>query len=243
VSRYTAERFAHFDRIADLACGIGGDLVQLARHSRVLAVDSDPVRLRMAAANTEVYGVLENCEFLLADLSQLETPDVQAIWFDPARRTDGRRRVSMRDYSPPVLEMLDRWRPTVRAVGIKVAPAVPYEEFPEDCEVEFISDNRELKEAVLWFGQLKTAERKATALPSTASLVLKAVSPTPVSAPGAYLYEPDPAVIRGHLIEQLAEEIGAWRTGEEIAYLSSDDLAETPLARAYHVLEVLPFSL
>src|SRR5436190_2900781 len=42
-ARHRAERFARFERVADLCCGIGGDLLALAQTSAVLAVDVDPV--------------------------------------------------------------------------------------------------------------------------------------------------------------------------------------------------------
>src|SRR5215468_3042010 len=56
VARYRARRYAHAGRVADLCCGIGGDLIALAQDHAVLAVDIDPLHLRMALANAAVYG-------------------------------------------------------------------------------------------------------------------------------------------------------------------------------------------
>lgn len=63
---------------------------------------------------------------------------------------------------------------------------------------------------------------------------------------GAFLYEPDGAVIRAGLVAHLAERLGARPVGPRIAYLTGDtplpaDLA--PLVRAWRVREVLPLHL
>ncbi|WP_055083327.1 class I SAM-dependent methyltransferase [Kocuria salsicia] len=58
-----------------------------------------------------------------------------------------------------------------------------------------------------------------------------------------YLYEPDGAVIRAGLVTDLAQRLGAHLVHPSIAYLSSDTLVATPLARAYEVREVLPHTV
>jgi hypothetical protein len=65
----------------------------------------------------------------------------------------------------------------------------------------------------------------------------------PLSAPDAYLYEPDPAVIRAHLVGELAAQLGAAQLDASIAYLTGRHPLNTPLARCWRVLEWLPFSL
>ena len=58
-----------------------------------------------------------------------------------------------------------------------------------------------------------------------------------------FLYEPDPAVIRAQLVADLAGQLGAAQLDAEIAYLTANALTPTPFARAWRVLEWLPFSL
>jgi hypothetical protein len=63
---------------------------------------------------------------------------------------------------------------------------------------------------------------------------------------GAYLYEPDGAVIRAGLVQQLAALLpGGRRIAEQLAYLSADAVAGGPagLARGFRVLDVLPYSV
>lgn len=68
----------------------------------------------------------------------------------------------------------------------------------------------------------------------------------PVGSIGAYLWEPDGAVIRGGLLGTLARKLGAHTIDDSIAYLSSDDASQaaldSPLARAFRVREVMPFT-
>ena len=161
---------------------------------------------------------------------------------DPARRKGDRRFLSPGDYLPSVhLEQLFAVTPHV---GIKVAPGIPYGKIPPDCEVEFISEAGACKEAVLWFGNLKTdADRRATLLPSEETLVFRPSPKAPANPPGAFLYEPDRAVIRAHLIDQLAEDLNGWKLDPQVAYLSADHRVETPFARCYRITDIIPFGL
>ena len=45
VARHRSGRYAGASQVADLCCGIGGDLIALAEGRRVLAVDRDPLQL------------------------------------------------------------------------------------------------------------------------------------------------------------------------------------------------------
>ena len=65
----------------------------------------------------------------------------------------------------------------------------------------------------------------------------------PLAPPAAYLYEPDPAILRARLVAALAEQLGAAQLDREIAYLTADQAVATPLARCWRVLEWLPFGL
>jgi hypothetical protein len=244
VARYRARRFAPFDRVGDFCCGAGGDTVALAAVSRVVAVDHDPLRLAMARQNATAYGVAERVTFHEADLRTMPLPDVRAIFCDPSRRVGGRRRLSVKDYEPP-LDVVSAWRERVSAVGVKIAPGASWDELREfDAEAEFISVDGALKECVLWFGPLRTAGRRATLLPGPYTLATGGPSPRPRLGPmGAYLYEPDPAVLRAGLVTDLAERLGASQIDDDIAYLTMDELRPTPFATAFRIEEALPFQL
>lgn len=246
IARYRAGRYAPFGPVADLACGIGGDALPLAAGHLVLAVDRDPLRLAMLRENARVCGVAGRVLPVRADLERFALPRVDALFCDPGRRDAGGRRVfSVAGYQPSFAQIL-RWRTVIPALGVKVSPGIVREEWPapDRAEVEFISEGGALKEAALWFGPLQSAERRATLLPSGATLVgAGPISPGPIAPPSRFLYEPDPAILRAGLVDLLAEQLGAAQLDPDIAYLTADNLTTTPFARAYRVEETLPFSL
>jgi hypothetical protein len=145
-----------------------------------------------------------------------------------------------RSYAPPLDQVL-AW--PVRALGAKVAPGVDHESLPAHLEVEVVSLRGEVKEAVLWAGAARRGHRRtATLLPYAAQLVDRGAV-AQVAAPGAFLLDPDGAVVRAHLVAELAEDLGGWLLDPTIAYVSADSATPTPFGRWLRVLEVLPFSL
>ncbi|MEU6330368.1 class I SAM-dependent methyltransferase [Streptomyces sp. NPDC047049] len=248
--------------LADLCCGIGGDAIALARAGiRVLAVDRDPLACAAARANAEALGLAELIEVRCADVTDVDTGGYDAVFVDPARRSKARggRIFDPEAYSPPLSWAIEAARKAPVA-ALKIAPGVPHEALPEDAETEWISDGGDVKEAVVWFGTAEDAAedraedaaqdgagritpggRRATLLPAGDSL-LGAGLPDPEPGPvGDWLYEPDGAVIRAHLVADVAQQIGGRLIDPTIAYLTADRQAETPYATAYAITDVLPF--
>ncbi len=246
ISTYRAQRFADagMKSVVDLGCGIGGDALGLTAVSHVIGIDLDALRLRMAQENVRVYGRNGRFQLLQADIQTLPPFPVDGVFFDPARRDEqGKRIYSVAAYRPP-LSMIDSWRQEARGTAVKISPGVNYEEIPVDAEVEFISRNGEVKEGVLWFDDLRTsADRRATLLPDGHTLSQQAHDEIALSDVGTYLYEPDGAVIRAHLVEELACQLGATKIDPDIAYLTSDTFMSTPFARCFQVQDAFPFQL
>ena len=70
---HSARRFAGLNLVADLCCGIGGNLVALAATARhVLAVDADSETLRFAVRNARVHGVADRVTAVRADVLALQ---------------------------------------------------------------------------------------------------------------------------------------------------------------------------
>jgi hypothetical protein len=252
VSSYRAQRYHGFGTAADLGCSIGGDTLALAEVALTTGVDLDELRLRMARENLANVYPERRSSFVLADLrSGLPFKrmglkrDQFALFFDPARRKEGRRAFSVRKYHPP-LQLIESWLPDFPALGVKISPGVDLEELaPYEAEVEFISLRGELKEAVLWFGPLKSAYRRATVLPGPHSFHSSRnnMERLGLSDPQAYLYEPDPSILRAGLVGPLGESLAATQLDEEIAYLTSPELKQSPFVRAWKLEDWLPFNL
>lgn len=246
VAIYREKRFREkgFQQVADLGCGIGGDAIALANHMQVIGVDRDRLRLAMARENLRAYDREDRFAPLQADITELGPMPLAALFADPGRRDPrGRRLHSVHDYDPP-LSVLQHWRKTTPHQSIKISPGVDYAELPEEAEVEFISVGGDVREAVLWFGDLRTtAGRRATLLPGEQTLTDSSGDEVPISYPRAFLYEPDGAVIRAHLVEQLARKLMAHKIDDTIAYLTADQAHATPFARCFRIEDVFGFNL
>lgn len=67
IAKHIADRCC-CDIIVDAFCGAGGNAIQFAfTCERVIAIDIDPEKLRLAKNNAEVYGVADRIEFVLGD--------------------------------------------------------------------------------------------------------------------------------------------------------------------------------
>jgi SAM-dependent methyltransferase len=255
VSSYRAGRYRDFSQVADLGCSAGGDTLALAAVAPTVGIDLDPDRLALAAANLQATGLAGRARLVQADLTAplpLAPAPGLALFFDPARRSAGRRVFSVHAYHPPLAVVKD-WLPAYPALGVKISPGVKLAELAGyPAELEFISLQGQLKEAVLWFGPFRTVQTRATLLPGPFTLVAAGrpgagfeppESGLPLREPQAYLYEPDPAVLRAGLVEALGEQLGAAQLDPDIAYLTADQQTSTPFARVWAVEEWFPFNL
>jgi len=245
MAAHRARRFSGSAATADLCTGIGGDLIFLAgaggagHRGPVTAVDVDQVHSRIAVHNAGVYGVASRVTAMVGDVRETDLGGFEAVFADPARRTGGRRLGSGRS-EPPLswcLGLADR----VPSVAIKAAPGLAHELVPDGWEVEFVADGRDLKEAVLWSPAWATARRRATVLPGRHELVATAGPPVETRAPGRYLIDPNPAVTRAGLVEDLARDLGAWKIDPQIAFLATDAEVQTPFGRTLQVHASLPW--
>jgi len=244
VARHRAARLQAFEArsLVDLGCGIGGDLLAAAEVGIVCAgIDLDPVRVAVAEANLAALGLPG--AVLVADATEVDTTPFDVAFADPARRSARGRTFSVDDWTPPwsFVEGLLR-----RDSCVKVAPGIPHDLVPDGVEAEWVSDHGEVKEAALWAGSLATCARRATVIGRGGLATLTeeddpgatAVGTGPV---GAYLYEPDGAVIRAGLVTAVAAGVGGWLPDEHLAYVSSDAAYRSPFARGYRVREELPY--
>jgi hypothetical protein len=295
IARYRAARFGGARRVADLCCGIGGDLLALASGREALAVDRDDVHARLALHNAAVYGQAKNARAVVADVRDIRLDDLDAVFIDPARRSgpgtapvradgapagagggsarsggaSGPPRRFRTGQSEPPLDWCFALAERVPAVCVKAAPGLPAGFIPDGWEAEFIADGRDLKEAVLWSPALATAPvagsggpRRALVLSGSVAHALVACpgDPVPVTEPREYLLDPNPAVTRSGLVEDLARSLAAGRAPDgspagdgdgagdvakidpQIAFLTLNRPVQTPFARTLRVLDSAPWN-
>ena len=243
VARYHANRFLEsgVSRVVDLGCGIGSDSMAFLRAGLdVIAVEVDPTTATVAQAN-----LANRAEVICADASevieQLLTPGA-GVFCDPARRNDHGRVWRVEDFTPDwsiVTRLLDGGR----TAGVKLGPGLPHFLIPDAVEVEWITHRGETVEVGLWAGVGSIPGRRSALIMPEARLTVTKAPPLPVRDLGRYLYEPAGAVIRAGGIPELGNQLGAGLLHPQVAYLTSDQLGDTPFATAFEVRQQLPFHL
>lgn len=246
IAAWRARRFRDIGKVADLCCGIGGDLIGLAQRSEdglVLAVDHDPLHLAMARANANVYAVRDRVEFREADVRDVDLSSCGGVFIDPARRA-GQDRFATGESEPPLdwsVALGDR----VANVGIKAAPGIPHEIVPAEWELEMIALGADLKEAVLWSPSIARATSSATVIRDDGVHHLRPVpgDPVPARTPEAdeVLLDPNPAITRAGLVEDLARCVGADKLDDKLAFLVSATTTSTPFARSLPIVASMPW--
>ena len=238
-------RDAGFTRVADLGCGIGGDALGLAALGlRVSAVDADEVTAAIAAYNLAPFG--DDVEVHHGTAEDADLDGIDAVWLDPARRTAGHSetaRTRPEDWSPALDWVFDLARRL--PVGVKLGPGLDRDLVPEDVEAQWVSADGSTVELVLWSGALarEGVRRAALVIRGDSAHELTAqtdAADEPVRELGAYLHEPDGAVIRARLIGEVARALEAGMLDEHIAYLTSDAALTSPFVATFRVREVLP---
>jgi hypothetical protein len=178
-----------------------------------------------------------------ADATGVPVEKFDAVFADPARRRAGRGRVmDPRSWSPP-WDFIAGLPGRVPRTVLKLAPGIDHALLPPGAEGEWVSVAGDMVEAAFWCGPLAGPPRRAALLPSGAGLTGSGLAAAPVGPVGAFLYDPDPAVVRSHLVAEFAATVGGRIADPEIAYVYTDDEAETGFARRLRITDVLPFSL
>jgi hypothetical protein len=234
VAQHRARRLAGLT-VHDATCSIGTELAALRNSAAyVVGSDVDPVRVAMAAHN--VPGV----DLCRADALRPVTRDT-VVLVDPARRSGGRRRFNLSDYTPPLDALLDVYRG--RELVVKCSPGIDFGELSRlgfRGEIEITSLAGSVREACLWSAGLSEVTRRATML-DTGEVVTDAdPDDCPVAPAGRWLVDPDGAVVRAGLVRHYAARHGLWQLDPEIAYLSGDRLPDN--VRGFEVVEELSFS-
>jgi len=257
-----AEHAAVFARagvrsVADLGCGIGADSLEFARASlETVSVELDPLTASFAAANLADFS---GSRVVVGDVTNFDPESfrdgtgeaVQGIWLDPARRD---------------LTGVVKLGPGMPHEAIVRPEDIRSEANPHPrVTAQWVEHEGSLVELVLWFNALaqEGVARTVTVLrqeatgqaedkglrihKTTLSSPYSAEQVTPVDekqtrlpSPGEYLYEPSGAVVRAHLVQELAQELGANLIDPHLAYLTAAEAVQSPLAQCYEVLEEIP---
>src|SRR6478735_9333886 len=237
VARHRAARLAGIG-VHDVTCSIGSDLTALAAvDGLAVGSDLDPVRVRMARHNLAAAGF--DPRVVVADALTRTTRGLLG-YADPARRDGGGRRITSGSTVPPIADLDAAYAD--RAPVLRVPPGIDYDALARPGEVELVSLDGVAREAVLWPPELAGPARRATVLTSAGSdwaVTSDDPDDAPVGEPGEYLVDPDPAVVRAHLVRHYAVRHGLWMLDPHLAYLTGPALPAG--TRGFRILDRAPY--
>ena len=192
LARYKARRFAAARNdsppvdgtIWDLCCGLGGDALALATvvadtpGGGLVAVDQSAAAVELTRHNLAVAGPTNSSTDRMscrcADVAEILVANGDLLHVDPDRRVDGRRTTQW-DHLSPEPEVIGRLLRSAAGACVKLAPAMgpdPTDPHPLPArypvEWEWLGDEREAKQLLLWTGRLAPSPgaRSATVLAS-----------------------------------------------------------------------------
>lgn len=247
VAAHRAARLAGH-RVHDVTCSIGGDLAALSQtagpRSAIgpLGSDLDRVRLAMARHNLAASGLRAG---LFAADARTVTSRGTIRYADPARRDSAGRRITSTETIPSVAE-LDAADPE-RLPVLRLPPGIDYDALGRPGEIEIVSLDGVVREAVAWPPLLAGVARRATVLRSDAGrggvpvfeLTSNDPDDAPVAAVGEWIVDPDPAVVRAHLVRHYAARHELALLDPHLAYLTGS--RPPPGVRAFRVLDTAVF--
>lgn len=257
ISQYRIEKakkiFPKAKRVFDLGCGIGIDSLAFSKYFDVISVEKEIDRFEICKYNLEKTKIQGKASVLHADIQELvnEIKPEDIVFLDPSRREDSKKLRSIFDYQPS-LEIIKSILKKTLNIIVKISPAVDMQEllnaeFSSGFNLELISEDNQLKEAVLWFGERDTNKSIATILPQKVSIQGDIDDKISFSEYlydsdeiddkdyrnkdqiinennliGKFLVEPDASIIRAGLIDKLKESLALEKIDNSIAYLVSD---------------------
>lgn len=180
VAAYKASRFPAGVPVADICCGVGGDLCALAARGPVLGVEKDAITVFVAGMNLkrgnfEPFKMKDlppdykyhfsGCQVMEEDAEnftkKFSSRKIPYVHVDPDRRPAGLRSTRMEFFSP-TQETLDKILARRTLSAVKLSPASePPDAWRERGEMEWISRDGECRQLVAWFPDMKKPENSA----------------------------------------------------------------------------------
>lgn len=232
VAEYHGSLFPPDAPVVDLTAGIGADLIGISSRGFAVGFEIDPLRAEYANHNLAVY--LRPAKVEVLD-SLTAVWDAAYAFADPARRVEGRRTLDLGEFAPDPRAIAERFRKLSLGV-MKLSPMLTDEALGAlGTRVEFVSFDGECREALTFAGSEAVPGRFAVHVESGERLEASPM-PAAMDSPAEYLFDADPAAVRGHAIGTLCERHGLVPLGDSNGYLTGDAAVESPWLRTYRVL-------
>ena len=257
-AQHKASLASDLTRVADLTGGMGIDSLALARVAEsVDYVERDPALCRLMEHNTKALGINNisvHCADSIQWLASQETFDL--LYLDPARRVaSGRKVAAFEDCTPDFLSSLPLLLTHGRRLLVKASPMIDIDmavhQLPSVSDVHVVSLDGECKEVLFLCGlpcdepqihcTLLSSKTSCTGSVGFTRSAEAAAIPTYAASVGAYLYEPDAALMKAGPFRLLCQWYGLQKLAPNTHLYTSDCLVKDFPGRTFRVLrEVKP---
>ncbi|MBT7255787.1 MAG: hypothetical protein HN882_12350 [Planctomycetaceae bacterium] len=243
--------------VTDLCCGIGGDLMALAKSFDVIGVDIDPTTAWIAQHNINVTKTIGTAKLLASDASNMDLESTDWVHLDPDRRADGQRHTAIEGYCPPpsfVEWLLTRNRLDQHGLSIKLAPATQIPEHWHSKMVccQWIQSRGECRQQLAIFStssQPRTTQAVGVAANGTAEWVFSVAqgklhdsSDVAIAETcKTYIYEPAPAIRAAGLNNSWAHQYQLDAIHRRFSYYTSNELLSPTGGSRFRVIEEMTF--
>lgn len=240
--------------LIDLTGGFGVDSYYFSKKNEsVVHCEIGQELSAIAAYNAALLGQ-DNTRFICDDgLQFLENTDQHfgSIYIDPARRSSAGKVFMLKDCTPDVVENLDLLLSKGTAVLIKTAPLLDIsaglKELKQVAEIHIVSVRNECKELIWIIGQATDTRTKIVC--TTLNAVQKQFSffigdEVPAAATGsvttgAYLYEPDVALLKSGAFNLIAERYQLQKIHQQTQLYSADEIHSDFPGRIFKIDQVM----
>lgn len=254
VAKFHASLFLASDRVLDMTLGLGVDAYYISqRVNSLCAIELDP-DIALAAAHNYDFEVIchDSVEWLKHSKEHFD-----AIFVDPARRAEsGARLYGLSDCAPDVLAHLPLIMAHTRRLLVKASPMIDVAHSvrslaPHLTDVWAVSVKNECKELLLQldFSQSCTnvalhAIDFATEVRQFSTTLSSSTSEVSYALPsvGAFLYEPNAAVMKIGAWNALARDFGVCQVAQNSHLFVGEHRCDDFPGRTFIVQEIVPFS-
>ncbi len=227
--------------LLDLTGGFGVDSYYFSKHfSKVISCEIDRGLAEIVRHNFKQLG----CEARIVSENGLEYVKklkikVDWMYLDPSRRSDSKQKVFLlEDCSPNIVSSKSRLFEYTDNILVKASPLLDIssalEKLTDVCEVHCVAVSNEVKELLLVLKKdykgavaLKTVDIKKTGT-ITFDAVYGAKSKVQFALPKTYLYEPNAAVLKAGLFNEVSTKLELYKLHNNSHLYTNDSLIHFP---------------
>lgn len=249
-ARYKAELIDGVT-LVDLTGGMGVDLMFLGKNrKKVTYVEPNKELYELAQHNLPLLDIpVESYVHSTAEgYLQTDPPASEWVYIDPSRRIDGNRSHDITDLVPDVVGIYPLLKKAGEQIMIKLSPMQHIDpcllHFPELSDIYCISLNGELKEVLLLIrtcGHVDTPNIHSVLLGKHTchyTFPYKEAAAIAISHPKKYIYQPDPAIMKAGIYDNVALEYSLEKLHPYTHLYTSDTYEPHYSGRIYEVVAV-----